>query len=329
MSELSITPTISRIDVAGQQHWPEQFPLVYRLQDNTCELEAVAAWLTQNRTALLGELDRHGAILLRNFPLRDGATFDRCVRAFGLNNFAYKNSLSNAVRHNVTERVFTANEAPADVAIYLHHEMAQTPFYPSRLFFFCEQAPESGGETPLCRSDILLEKLQQRIPAFIHRCQELGVRYTNVMPAEDDAGSGQGRSWRSTLRVDSPRMAETKLQALGYNWQWLKDDNLRVTTATLPAVRQLPDGRRVFFNQLIAACRGWQDARNQANKSISYGDGSDFESAHLAALVEISDRLTVALPWETGDLALVDNFLVMHGRRPFRGKRRVLASLVE
>ncbi|MEZ5488706.1 MAG: TauD/TfdA family dioxygenase [Gammaproteobacteria bacterium] len=321
--------TVARIDVEGQQHWPEQFPLVYQLQDCTCELQAVTGWLARNSTSLLKELDQHGAIVLRNFPLHDGIAFDHCVQAFGLHNFAYKNSLSNAVRHNVTERVFTANEAPAGIAIHLHHEMAQTPFYPSRLFFFCEQAPEAGGETPLCRSDILLDKLQQRIPAFIQRCQELGVRYTNVMPAEDDAGSGQGRSWRSTLRVDSPRSAEKKLQALGYSWEWLKEDNLRVTTATLPAVRKLPDGRRVFFNQLIAAFRGWQDTRNQSDKSICYGDGSDFDTGHLAALAETSDSLTVALPWKTGDMALVDNFLVMHGRRPFLGKRRVLASLAE
>jgi hypothetical protein len=29
-----------------------------------------------------------------------------------------------------------------------------------------------------------------------------------------------------------------------------------------------------------------------------------------------------------GDVALVDNFLAMHGRRPFSGTRKVLASLI-
>jgi hypothetical protein len=51
-----------------------------------------------------------------------------------------------------------ANEAPASVMLCLHHEMAQTPIHPSKLFFFCEQAAESGGATPLCRSDVLWER---------------------------------------------------------------------------------------------------------------------------------------------------------------------------
>ena len=72
--------------------------------------------------------------------MTDAQAFDDFVAGFNLPNFAYDESLSNAVRHNRTPRVFTANEAPQEVEIFLHHEMAQTPYYPSHLFFFCEQA---------------------------------------------------------------------------------------------------------------------------------------------------------------------------------------------
>jgi alpha-ketoglutarate-dependent taurine dioxygenase len=48
----------------------------------------------------------------------------------------------------------------------------------------------------------------------------------------------------------------------------------------------------------------------------------------MALTIELGDKLSFDLPWQTGDVALVDNFLVMHGRRPFSGSRRVLASLV-
>ena len=71
--------------------------------------------------------------------------FDRFVAAFKLPNFPYEKSLSNAVRINRTPRVFTANEAPPSVTIFLHHEMAQTPVYPSKLFFFCEKPADAPG----------------------------------------------------------------------------------------------------------------------------------------------------------------------------------------
>ena len=43
--------------------------------------------------------------------------------------------------------------------------------------------------------------------------------------------------------------------------------------------------------------------------------------------VKLADQLTFNLEWETGDIALIDNYLVMHGRRPYKGDRRKLASL--
>jgi alpha-ketoglutarate-dependent taurine dioxygenase len=38
--------------------------------------------------------------------------------------------------------------------------------------------------------------------------------------------------------------------------------------------------------------------------------------------------MSFEIPWQNGDVALVDNFVVMHGRRTFTGTRKVLASLI-
>lgn len=289
----------------------------------------LAAYVAREKAALDAQLASSGAILFRGFDVPDAQAFDAVVGAYGEENFAYAESLSNAVRVNVTERVFTANEAPPSTSIYLHHEMAQTPIYPSKLFFYCEIAPDEGGATPLCRSDVLLEKMEAADPELVRAFAEKRVRYTNVMPADDDAGSGQGRSWRSTLSAETPDAAEARLQALGYEWEWQDDETLRVTTPALDAVRTLPDGSRSFFNQLIAAFRGWSDSRNDPSKSIRFGDGTSIHGDQMADAIALADALSYDLDWQAGDVALVDNFRVMHGRRPFAGKRRVLASLIK
>jgi len=322
------TMQISTIEIPYQQHHPEAFPLVYQLNSRHNVLPDITQWISSEREKILNELSLNGAILFRGFPVAQASDFDQFIQAFKLKNFTYADSLSNAVRVNRTERVFTANEAPPSVSIFLHHEMAQTPVYPSRLFFFCEQAPQIDGETPLCRSDMLLLKLKQRVPEFVTACEQLGVRYSNVMPAEDDPESGQGRSWRSTLGTSEKPLAEQKLNTLGYEWEWRADDSLRATTPILPAVRTLIDGRKVFFNQLIAAFRGWEDKRNSPRKSIRFGDNSEIPVNGMHHAIELADQLTFKLAWQTGDVALLDNFLVMHGRCPFQGERRVLASLI-
>ena len=319
MSEFAVAD----VAVDGQQNYDDVFPLVLAAQGSG-SLDDARQWVRSQRERLLESLSRHGAILFRGFAIRDANDFDSFIRAFELESFTYDESFSNAVRVNCTELVFTANEAPPDVSIYLHHEMAQTPLFPSRLFFCCEIAPSSAGETPLCRSDVLLERLQVAEPEFVENCEKLGIRYSNVMPVADDAESGQGRSWRNTLNVADRAEAESRLDSMGYRYEWLDDESLRATTQVMPAIRTLANGRRVFFNQLIAAFRGWQEAE----KSVWFGDDTPIPPASMHTACRLADELSFDLPWQAGDVALVDNFLVMHGRRPFAGKRRVLVSLV-
>jgi alpha-ketoglutarate-dependent taurine dioxygenase len=319
---------IEPVTFDGQQSFAGRlFPLVLGCRSPTT-LDAVTAWVAEHRQGLEQQASLHGAILFRGFPLATAEDFDCFVAAFGWTSFPYDESLSNAVRVNLTPRVFTANEAPPSVSIFLHHEMAQTPIYPSRLFFFCEQPAAEGGATPLCRSDALWQRLVERCPEFARHCLQKGLRYTNVMPSQNDPASGMGRSWQSTLRAQTREQAEDRLTRLGYTWQWLDDGCLRATTPVLPATRALADGRRSFFNQLIAAYRGWKDTRNDPSKSITLGDGTPLDASATTTAAELADELTFDLRWERGDVALVDNYAVMHGRRTFAGKRKVLASLV-
>lgn len=311
-----------------QTHYGNEFPYVLLNSESGASLADTIAWLKQSRDELGSRLRDHGAILFRGFPLASDQDFDSFVSTLEMPNFRYRDSLSNAVRMNRTDRVFTANEAPSDVTIYLHHEMAQTPVYPSSLFFFCEQAAETGGATPLCRSDVLLERLRAEIPRFVEDCASKGLRYSNVMPAANDMSSGMGRSWQSTLNCDSKEAAENRLQELKYTWVWQSDESLRVTTPVLPAVLRLASGREAFFNQLIAAFKGWKDSRNDPSKSITLGDGTPLDKEAVFRAAAIADELSFDVCWQNGDVAWVDNFSTMHGRRSFSGTRKVLASLV-
>ena len=47
-------------------------------------------------------------------------------------------------------------------------------------------------------------------------------------------------------------------------------------------------------------------------------------------MAELSEDFTFDLEWQDGDVAIVDNYRAMHGRRPYSGdrKRVVLVALV-
>ena len=305
------------------------FPCIVAKPSTTISVEHACQWVEQNILEIEAALARSGALLFRGFPINSAETFDAFSAAFAYSSFTYQESLSNAVRINFTKRVFTANEAPKDVEIYLHHEMAQTPISPEKLFFFCLSAAEHGGATPICRSDELYAALKSSDPELAQQFFDKGLKYTTHMPAQDDQASGQGRSWKSTLSVETKEQAENKLRELGYSWHWQEDNSLRATSPILPAVRNLSDGTQVFYNQLVAAYMGWEGVRENPARAITFGDDSPIPREGLERIVEMSADYTYDLQWQDGDVALIDNKMTMHGRRPYDGdrKRQVLVAL--
>jgi len=303
------------------------FPLIEWADGGPASVKELTTALRAHRNRYLQQATEHGAVLFTNTPLQSFTDFDGALQALDLKNFPYRKSLSNAVRVNLTERVFTANEAPPDTEIFFHHEMAQTPIFPGIILFYCEKAPERGGATPLCRSDWLFDRLQDSCPAFIKACEEKGLKYTSVMPSESDTTSSMGRSWKNTLNTKTRDQAETRLSELRYTWCWRGNGDLEVTSPPLPAVAEIAPGRKVFFNQLIAAFAGWKDDRNDPSKAIRHGDGSRLDIAAVKEAISIANELTFDIAWKRGEFALIDNTVVMHARRTFTGERRVLASL--
>ncbi|PQM33854.1 clavaminate synthase-like protein [Prunus yedoensis var. nudiflora] len=123
--------------------------------------------------------------------------FNDVVEASGFEEFPYVGGA--APRTNVVGRVFTANESPPDQKIPFHHEMAQVPEYPAKLFFFCEVEPGSGGETPIVLSHIVYERMKERYPEFVDKLEEHGLIYNRVLGEDDDPSSPIGRGWKSTF----------------------------------------------------------------------------------------------------------------------------------
>jgi len=313
----------------SSSHVAESFPDLVIPDRDFADATAVADWLGDHRNPLTDRANTSGALLLRGFPLATATDFHACVEALDLDRgharFSYRDSLSNAVRIDRTDRVFTANEAPPEATIRLHHELAQTPVYPRHLLFFCERAAEMGGATALCRSDDLYDILAKRFTDFVRSVEQHGVVYRHVMPSEDDPTSSMGRSWRSTLSVESRDEATARLAALGYSSRWLDGDDVEVLTPPLPGTLALADGRTSFFNQIVAT-RSWRDCRNDPEQAARLGNGDPIPLDLRNVIAEQTDALAIDLDWQVGDLAMLDNHRVQHGRRPFQGKRSVLVA---
>ena len=70
--------------------------------------------------------------------------------------------------------VYTANEAPPDQLIPFHHELAQVANPPQYIFFFCDQPPETGGETALIDSTLVYRYASDNFPQFMDKLKKFG-----------------------------------------------------------------------------------------------------------------------------------------------------------
>lgn len=101
----------------------------------------------------------------------------------------------------------TTNEAPPDQPIPFHHEMAQTPFPPSHIAFYCQTKPITAGSTPIIRSERIVEWVERNYPELIEKFEK-GLRYTRRAPEIGDPTSPIGNSWKVMFGNKSMKEAE-------------------------------------------------------------------------------------------------------------------------
>ncbi|KAI8851217.1 hypothetical protein BC829DRAFT_129045 [Chytridium lagenaria] len=277
-------------------------------------------WAKNNKDALRKQLVETGAILFRGFPVDSPKDFSDFVEALGVNPLPYVGGA--APRHTVYKDVHTTNESPPDQLIPFHHEMAQVPTYPKTIFFYCDLPPTEGGETPLCPSDIAVDRLRETNPTFVEKLEKKGIIYTRIIPEQDDPSSPIGRGWVSTFQTTSRVAAETAAQNLAVTLHWLPNGDVKTVSPVLPAVKTY-NGKKVWFNSVVAAYLGWRDSRNDPERAVTYGDGEGLEKEGIEDMRRImEEEVSVAVPWVKGDVVWIDNEQVLHARKTFVPPRK-------
>lgn len=309
--------------IAAETHPSAQLPRTVYAQPG----QSIHALDPLIRDSLLETLNTVGGVLFRGFNVPTPIDFKRFAASFGLPLASYE--FGSTPRSKVFAGVYSSTEYPAHQFIPLHNEQAYTRPWPSRIWFHCIKASETGGETPIADSRLIYQRMPEAIRELFAQRELLYVR--NYSGALD-------LPWQKVFNTEDRAQVERYCLDNGIEWEWKADGDLR-TRQRCAAVLQHPETLEwVWFNQahlfhvsaiepavrasLLAAV-----GEENLPRHVYFGDGSAIPDAMLETVREVYRQTTVSFPWEAGDILMLDNRLVAHGRNPYTGDRKVIVAM--
>jgi alpha-ketoglutarate-dependent taurine dioxygenase len=289
--------------------------------------------VAEYRDVIVSTVSRHlstvGGLLFRGFSVESVADFEVLVKMISPDLASYE--FGSTPRSQVHNQIYTSTEYPPHQHIPLHNEQAYTTEWPMKIWFYCAQASPEGGSTPIADS----REVYRHIPIRIReRFIEKGVMYVR------NYGNGLDVPWTKVFNTTDRRVVERFCRAARIAYEWKPDGELR-TRQVCQAVAVHPcTNETVWFNQAhLFHVSNLEPAVREALLSVvseadlprqaCYGDGTTIETAVLDEIRDAYQCHAVRFPWQEGDVLMLDNMLVAHGRTPFKGPRKILVAMAE
>ncbi len=309
-------------------------PLVLTMPESEDDaFKLLLTWITEHRRWIEETLLKHGGILLRGCGVQTAEMFEQVVIALQIKCVPY--TQGSSPRSRVHNLIYTSTNYVASKPIPLHTELSYTCWAPHKIVFFCETPPATEGQTPIAST----AAIYQKIPADLRqRFLDRKIRYTkNMVDGEQKPFELLGKPWQQQFETSDRTEVEAFLNQSDIQYVW-KENGTLVTHQVLPAITQHPiTGETVWFcqpqifhygaygkaGQLLCNMIGEENMPMNA----TYGDGSPISPEEIQTLCDCADSEATVFSWQKGDVLVLDNFLVAHGRRSYSGDRKILAAL--
>ena len=285
-----------------------------------------------NHNQTMDLLHQAAAVLLRGFEF-DADSFvkfsDSCCASFSTYaGGAFRFRSLDRLSLGAGGTLLSTTGAKQGFPIPLHGEMYYQKERPDTLWFFCKQAPEAFGQTTIADGQQIFEALPLRSKELLRSSK---LRYVRDLSAED---------WPTTFQTNDLDELR-KICEEGNAKLTVRLDNSIQIEFTCSALVNGRNGREIFINNLISVWRFEQETRAGVNESVlgkdisqrpplsvRLEDGAEPPEWLITDIEKASDALTADVAWQNGDVLVLDNRRMLHGRRKAIGcDREILVRL--
>lgn len=201
-------------------------------------------------------------------------------------------------------------------ALGLHCENAVAPAPPEYVWFYAQRAARTGSQTTVCDGVRVWEQLSAETRSLFGARRIkfsrtfLSAAWKRWVAAEHPHVKNENEVTEAHLIELTSRLEGQKVQPLG--------DGRVYTEFCVPAIVKTMTGQWAFANSLLGPSYNYEPPR------ITTDDDQPIPESVWANVRKTTDALTEDIDWRDGDVVLIDNLRVMHGRRRIEDPDRLL-----
>lgn len=308
------------------------FPAIYEINHSTNRnVDEFIEYFNANKILINNILAVNGAIIFRNCGIDSVDDFSFILDEIADNLKKYTGG--NTPRTKIKSKIYTSTEYDKSETINQHNELSYSINYPKKIYFCCITPSNIGGETPIADCRDILKSMN---PEIIQMFKEKGVKYIRNL----HSGQGIGKSWQDTFETKNKKEVELLCSIDNSEFEWKSNGNLRITQ-NRPAIIEHPiTNEEVWFNQIDIfhpsqlSKEIYETLLIYCNNNLfdfpifgCFGDGSIISDKIINEIRDLINSKRIIYKWKKGDLLVLDNIHISHGRMPFNGERKVLVAM--
>jgi len=256
--------------------------------------------LNLDREEIINLFKYYGVLLFRGFE-NSVDTFTEFTKSLSKDFRDYTGGVLNRRVINGDATVLIVNDFNEEIK--LHGEMYYQPDIPLMVWFFCAHPAAQDGETILCDGRQFFNELSSPLKKiFINK----KLKYLGHLNKE---------AWQKRYKTDDLAVVVQTCKRKNLLMQINEDESIALQYIC-PAIHPSRCGKyQTFINSLLPA-------KHRYKNRLCFDDDSGITDDIVSEINEIAEKITTEISWKKGDILMVDNTRIMHGRRAFSDNQR-------
>ncbi|WP_445628375.1 TauD/TfdA family dioxygenase [Nostoc sp. DSM 114167] len=256
--------------------------------------------LELDKEEIISLFKANGILLFRGFDV-DVDIFKKFTNLLSIDFINYAGGAFSRRVINGDETLLSVNDFKSEIK--LHGEMYYQQNIPLMLWFFCANPPLKDGETTVCDGRQFFNEISSSTKELFSKKK---LKFTVRISQED---------WQKKYQTNDLNQLEKMCQNNNTHLTVNNDKSILLEYIS-PAIIPSRCGKyQVFINSLLPT-------KQLSPKILNFEDDSEIPEEVVSELNEVAEKITTEISWQKGDILMIDNTRILHGRRSFVDDQR-------